>query len=825
MAGRLLVGCFLSAALAFLLLVSSGGNVEATTYKVIYTPFSLVCTGPDGVLGNGDDTCTCEAGGAYALNQCSDLKTTFTIPATTWGDPDNANFARINTFHAPPEWGLGASDAAPIGSYAGLLYSNTTLSIANSPCPDSYNIMAPIPLYNCSTDNSLANQITWTGDGTNLTADSDADGIPDGCEKYPAHIDTIVKGRKPFQRLYGYMPIVAGSPPTQINFVVFQPGQLTADKNGVPIASSPDKDLGDSLGYSNQVIRDNPLLPELPQAITDFCTPLGTNTWLWGTSGGKGVAIPQVGANPELGIACLNWQGTNRLTVDDDADGTFNDGCWVVQDWCGDGLGSDPMCGDVVHHNPSAGVGGATSGILGTATHLIGVYTESYRDADNDGFANDVDACPYTAGTLADAQNGCDGCPNSIHTDTPDDADCPAAQCNPLDGDCDNDNYMNRQDRCPFVAGVDGADQVDNDLDLIGVACDTDSGTKVPPNGDLDPDGKFTSEKPRGAVCVGGTDTDGDGWCDQTEGALGSQPGNGASTPENLVIDYPVSSDPADPDGPGAAPGTCTDQTYYATAGDPHAGGVAAVNNDADTWTNAADIDCQAAAVIGDADQDGFREGATWQADIDSDATKETITPNPAGAPGTWTKDGNNNLTAVGTSGCWDVRLADEDGLASPIPGTRDGEDEVQVICPGMQPHRWADVDGDGDPDIIWWKLNIQAGDPPAVDNCPSASNVEQLNLDGDANGDACDTDDDADGMSDSQEWQWGYSAKNACSPFDLNASQTVDVFDILLYKPVLAGAYDAKFDLNQSGGVDVFDILLYKPVLAGPMPCPYLFG
>jgi hypothetical protein len=38
-----------------------------------------------------------------------------------------------------------------------------------------------------------------------------------------------------------------------------------------------------------------------------------------------------------------------------------------------------------------------------------------------------------------------------------------------------------------------------------------------------------------------------------------------------------------------------------------------------------------------------------------------------------------------------------------------------------------------------------------------------------------------------------------------------VDVLDILLYKPVLSGAYDRRYDLDASGEVDVLDILLYK--------------
>ena len=50
-------------------------------------------------------------------------------------------------------------------------------------------------------------------------------------------------------------------------------------------------------------------------------------------------------------------------------------------------------------------------------------------------------------------------------------------------------------------------------------------------------------------------------------------------------------------------------------------------------------------------------------------------------------------------------------------------------------------------------------GKPDAIDNCPSVANADQLNTDGAADGgDACDTDDDNDGLSDERELQLGTS-------------------------------------------------------------------
>ena len=92
-----------------------------------------------------------------------------------------------------------------------------------------------------------------------------------------------------------------------------------------------------------------------------------------------------------------------------------------------------------------------------------------------------------------------------------------------------------------------------------------------------------------------------------------------------------------------------------------------------------------------------------------------------------------------------------------------DGIDDEIEQANGTNP-RNADSDGDA------------VGDN--LDNCPSLSNTNQLNTDGDTEGDACDSDDDNDGFSDEAEATDGtdplnrFSCKTGCFSFDVDESQ-----------------------------------------------------
>ena len=101
------------------------------------------------------------------------------------------------------------------------------------------------------------------------------------------------------------------------------------------------------------------------------------------------------------------------------------------------------------------------------------------------------------------------------------------------------------------------------------------------------------------------------------------------------------------------------------------------------------------------------------------------------------------------TSTSTSFHLAPSVGQASPV-GT--GASTNYALLSGysyqvLQVKGEPDSDGDGEPDT--------------TDNCPSVPNVGQSNNDQDAQGDACDSDDDNDGMPDS------YEITNGLNPLD----------------------------------------------------------
>lgn len=192
-----------------------------------------------------------------------------------------------------------------------------------------------------------------------------------------------------------------------------------------------------------------------------------------------------------------------------------------------------------------------------SGTYLFFLNSVSQRDADNDGFVNSLDTCPFTTNvgspqipgqpangddSEASGGDGIDGaCDNNPST---------------FDGtDADGDVFLNRGDNCPQTYNPSQSDVLELGSppldggprnDSIGDACD------------LNPtlaDGHYHQVLSSSPQCIGSAspfvDSDGDGWCDAEEFVLGSNPGNPASTPESLAVPT-TCSDGIDNDGDGA---------------------------------------------------------------------------------------------------------------------------------------------------------------------------------------------------------------------------------------------------------------------------------
>ena len=559
---------FVFAALAFgvLALFALRDDASAVTYKLNYSS-TMSCGGANGVEGTGGDD-SCAVGTGNNVGVTADATTVFDLPI------GQSNFANVTTTESSPAFNISLDSSIPNGAAVGVLITSATLSLLNGPC--STQVPVAIPLFDANTD--VTNTIAWTGTGANLTVDGDGNGLADGIDKYPAFLNNLFNTQKPAARYYGYTTATAGGNPTQLNFVLFAPGVL-AGTTSAPGLPKPQQELNSSVGYVNYVILDNtdPSNPASPNTISEICAPMNVTTHLWGKTQGEGRSIAAVGGG-ELSAQCsgvnVNKDNDNDgdgkeggavgkdcdNNLDDDADTKIDcadydckpycdDGCIVVNDTCADSTDNDgdtkidEYCVNATGlyaartraMNPAA----ANSGIYGSGTHLVGVYSQGYRDADNDGISNNEDSCPVNADgreTVCNeaacnaGNNFCDddgdtvandGCPPvgvpekfptpNQCTDTVDDppadgfindgcppiqkdtatggldanngvgdacetlANCPSVGSDPLD--CDGDSFQNRQDNCPLTPNTT---QLDTDSDRCNDAVNSDGADESP---------------------------------------------------------------------------------------------------------------------------------------------------------------------------------------------------------------------------------------------------------------------------------------------------------------------------------------------------------
>jgi hypothetical protein len=667
-------------------------------------------------------------------------------------DP-SLNFYAIN-FFVPPEatvcLGPGHSGSQPagcstpvLGDIAGALSSSPGLGFTNNPCIPSAGSIDFV-LMNATVDNSAGNVVYPTpqalasggvlapmmaddpptggvgglGPGSAASIDND---LPTGVDRYPSFLNTLFGGTQPRARLHG--ATIVGSAVT-LNFVIFSPGDLAA---GVD-APNPSQDMAlTSLGYGSVTVLNDPTAEAAPGSVTDFCTSLGTVSTMYGeTKDNPCTDLPAAESNPDTCEDPPNWGSLNSPTP-------------------------GANTGRVRSKNPAS-----------AGTYIFPTFHLSARDLDQDGYENGFDTCPYHAQPGWDGRNG-NPSPGKGHPSwDPDDDNIPQTSApeegcdsvnNPGVDDQDTDTWQNAGDNCPLSPNSDNAeaelDEPDNisrprggsQSDSIGDVCDTaesvctgaadDDGDTLVNDGcsasgaaeagclnsaDDDNDGstndgcpsssrvangRYSATLTLDAVCIGGTDADGDGWCSSatprpfafgagTVSLSDPNDGNGNITPEHYALQYPFPIAHSGANGESSGPPGARQPTQVCNDG---------INQDGDANTDLLDTDCRppataaAATYYGSQDTDGDGYNDEWEIHHGTDALgrcEKGVTPSLSSD---WPAD----LTNGGGAFSGDkVNISDLQALAAKYgssPGGAAYDRRYDLVPgPGSVPGAWINI-------------------------------------------------------------------------------------------------------------------------------------
>jgi len=518
----------MSAALLIVALVAVAhrDSPAASAVAPPFDPGAVMC------FENLETAATCD--GNSAPGAVSDLRADFCVgwgPACT--TPPNIasvdeSLYSLAVLFVPAGFVPASAATTPVGALAGYLASNQVLGILNGPC--STQIQVSFTLLKASVD--TGNVIQPKAAGLHnpfepLAVDiSPMNGIPDGVDKYPAFLNTLFASQQPAARLLGVTKQYGQWLP--VNLVFFAPG-ASVTMGGRTL----DFDL--SLGYPAIAVIQNPTAPESPGPISDFCAPQRNVLTLLGSSSNNPCTpeIPEVerlrGNCPLQKLAGANNSSQNvgypyypcdsGNALDEDGDGTINDGCPQVNTIAESGADCDNATSDEPSPatpedsaiNDGCPAIGASEGarIPGTCSaadeggcvllqnppspggQTFTIWTESYRDADDDGIENQLDVCslvangdwnPHIQDIVNDTDgdglpNVCDPNPNVKSGINP--LTCEAGI---VGDDQDKDCLPNREDNCPLnnqlsnpSAPPDSSNlpnAVDSDKDGIGNACD-----------------------------------------------------------------------------------------------------------------------------------------------------------------------------------------------------------------------------------------------------------------------------------------------------------------------------------------------------------------
>ncbi len=436
-------------------------------------------------------------------------------------------------------------------------------------------------------------------------------------------------------------------------------------------------------------------------------------------------------------------------------------------------------------------------------------FSCSDEDDDNDG-VSDVD----------EADDGTDPRDTDSDDDGLSDGDEKALGSNPLSVDSDEDGVNDPEDNCPVDAN---ADQADADQDGVGAACDEDDQVAVldadndgvPDQADNCPnafnpaqtntDGSSQTGDALGDACD--DDDDGDGVNDSAD----EFPLNASESSDNDKDGIGDNADPDDDndgvaDGDDAAPNDRDgddDGVLDGADNCPLDANSDQANSDNDALGNACDEDddndtvadgqdnCPADANTDQLNSDGDSQGDVCDDDDDNDTVADGQDNCPLDA----------NIDQLNSDGDSQGNVCDDDDDNDTVADDQDNcplsANADQLDSDGDEQGNVCDDDDDNDdvadgddacpttPQDLVDQVNAQGCAPGETDsdgdgvfdnadNCPAVQNADQTNTDGDAEGNACDADDDNDNVSDTDE------ATNGTDPLlaDTDSDNTNDDTD-----------------------------------------------
>ena len=411
------------------------------------------------------------------------------------------------------------------------------------------------------------------------------------------------------------------------------------------------------------------------------------------------------------------------------------------------------------------------------------------NDIDGDGVNNSLDVFPNDSSETADSDDDTvgdnnDNCPADTNTDQLDtDSDGAGDACdNTPNGDDDSDTIDNLADNCPADANVD---QLDTDNDGIGDVCDI-----TPNNTPATISGSISASIDIGGVAFGQLiANDIDGLTDGSYFSISLAPENGQALVNSTtgVWTYlggalyfgldPFTIMITDDSG------GITEQVVSIT--------IIADDTDGDTVYDHLD-NCPNIRNTNQADLDNDLLGDACDDDIDGDGVNNSLDVFPndsseaADSDDDTVGDNNDNCPADTNTDQLDT---DSDGAGDVCDNTPNGDDDSDTVdnltdnCPTDANTNQLDTDDDGagdtcdsdlDGDGIDNSIDVFPYDPNEIsdsdsdnigdnsDNCITSANTNQLNIDGDSLGDACDPDMDGDGVSNVVERRFGGDERNA---------------------------------------------------------------